>query len=225
MSYFHTIYKITNLVNGKIYIGKHQTLNLDDNYFGSGIFLLKAIKKYGRHNFKKEILFVFDNENEMNLKEKELVTEEFISSSSNYNAKIGGEGGFSLEESKAGTAALLSKYSAEERSSRSKIHFHKTGLHSLPLDQIKANGRKGGLIGGKISGGSWDNNRKLNHSKKMNEYYTNNLLTIGKKMPYRKNRKKRDPIIYDLVTCPFCNKEGKKNAMMRWHFSNCKNKS
>ena len=39
------IYKTTNLVNGKIYIG--QDSNNNPNYYGSGTLLHKAIKKYG----------------------------------------------------------------------------------------------------------------------------------------------------------------------------------
>lgn len=89
----YTIYQTTNTLNKKIYIGKHQTENVDDDYFGSGLLLEKDIKKYGKENFKKEILFIFDNENEMNLKEKELVTEDFIKQNDNYNLAVGGEGG------------------------------------------------------------------------------------------------------------------------------------
>ena len=89
----YTIYKTTNTVNNKIYIGKHQTEDINDDYLGSGVALEKAIKKYGKQFFKKEILFVFDNENDMNQKEKELVTESFIASNKNYNRGVGGEGG------------------------------------------------------------------------------------------------------------------------------------
>jgi len=73
----YTIYKITNKINNKFYIGKHKTDNLDDDYMGSGKYLLHSIKKYGVDNFVKEILFVFDKESEMNAKEKELVSKEF----------------------------------------------------------------------------------------------------------------------------------------------------
>jgi hypothetical protein len=93
MSDFFTIYKTTNLINGKIYIGKHQTKKIDDAYLGSGVSLIQAIKKYGKENFKKEILFVYDNEKDMNLKEIELVNESFIKRKDTYNHAIGGEGG------------------------------------------------------------------------------------------------------------------------------------
>jgi hypothetical protein len=46
------IYITTNLINGKQYIGKHYGL-INDDYFGSGILLQKALKKYGKENFKK----------------------------------------------------------------------------------------------------------------------------------------------------------------------------
>jgi hypothetical protein len=89
----YVIYKTTNKINGKFYIGKHQTKNINDGYLGSGVALEKAIKKYGKDLFIKEILFIFDREDEMNEKEKEIVTEEFIATNKTYNMGIGGEGG------------------------------------------------------------------------------------------------------------------------------------
>jgi group I intron endonuclease len=48
------IYKITNEINGKIYIGKNATSL--PNYMGSGVILNEAKLKYGIENFSKEIL-------------------------------------------------------------------------------------------------------------------------------------------------------------------------
>ena len=87
---FYTIYKITNNLNGKFYVGKHQTKDLNDGYMGSGKLLKRAITKYGIGNFQKEILHVFHTEQEMNDKEKELVSLNEMS----YNLCPGGKGGF-----------------------------------------------------------------------------------------------------------------------------------
>lgn len=89
---YYTIYKVTNLINEKVYIGKHKTTNLDDNYLGSGTLILRAIRKYGEENFRKEILYIFDNEKDMNDCEKSLVDNNFINSDNTYNLTCGGHG-------------------------------------------------------------------------------------------------------------------------------------
>lgn len=67
---YHYIYKITNLINGKIYIGQHTTSNLDDGYTGSGKILIRAIKKYGVENFRKEIQGFYEDIDELNYMER-----------------------------------------------------------------------------------------------------------------------------------------------------------
>jgi group I intron endonuclease len=91
----YLIYQITNKINGKVYIGKHQTKDLNDNYMGSGKLLKCAIKKYGIDNFKKDILYIFDSEDAMNEKEKEIVNKDFVHLEQTYNLCEGGCGGFS----------------------------------------------------------------------------------------------------------------------------------
>lgn len=91
---FYTIYKITNQIDGKFYIGSHKTRDLNDSYMGSGKYLKRAIEKYGIDNFKREILFVFSNQDEMYAKEAEIVNEDFLVTENTYNLKIGGFGGW-----------------------------------------------------------------------------------------------------------------------------------
>lgn len=87
--YYYTVYKTTNLINNKIYIGVHKTKCPQDSYLGSGSRLKLAIKKYGKENFKKEILYIFKTEKEMIDKEIELVNYKFLKRSDIYNIKIG----------------------------------------------------------------------------------------------------------------------------------------
>jgi hypothetical protein len=62
------IYKTTNLIDGKIYVG--QTTRKDhSNYYGSGIWIARALEKYGLSAFEKEIICECFNKKELNEKE------------------------------------------------------------------------------------------------------------------------------------------------------------
>jgi hypothetical protein len=87
------VYKITNTINNKIYIGVHSTNNIDDGYMGSGMALAKAFKKYGKENFYKEILEYCDDQESLYKREAEIVNKEFINRNDTYNLQTGGKGG------------------------------------------------------------------------------------------------------------------------------------
>ena len=91
---FYYFYEIKNKINGKIYVGVHKTKNMNDGYMGSGKVIQDAIKKHGIENFTKVILEMFDNSNDMFLKETEIVTDEFLTRDDVYNLRRGGSGGF-----------------------------------------------------------------------------------------------------------------------------------
>lgn len=87
------IYKTTNLVNGKIYIGQDSKNNPE--YLGSGKIIKRAIKKYGKENFKKEILEVCANQTELDIKEKYWIQElNTINQDIGYNVSFGGQTGW-----------------------------------------------------------------------------------------------------------------------------------
>ena len=87
---YYLVYRITNLLNGKVYTGAHQTTDKNDGYMGSGKYLKRSINKYGIDNFRKDILCECNTAKEMYDKERNLV---FIGPGS-YNLKPGGKGGW-----------------------------------------------------------------------------------------------------------------------------------
>lgn len=92
----HIIYKITNTINNRIYIGAHSTEDINDSYMGSGKAIKAAQRKYGMKLFTKEILHVFDTSEEMYEKEREIVNLEFVNRPDVYNMGVGGHGGVML---------------------------------------------------------------------------------------------------------------------------------
>jgi group I intron endonuclease len=104
---FGYIYKTTNLLNGKTYIGKKYGC-FDHNYYGSGMILKQAIEKYGKNNFEITILAECDCEDTLNNTEKL-----FIANGTDYNIAEGGAGGNTL-------AMASSEYKEEVIRKRSK---------------------------------------------------------------------------------------------------------
>lgn len=87
---YHYLYKITNSINSKYYIGIHSTNNMNDGYMGSGILITKAIKGYGAQSFTKEILEFFDTREDALEKEAQIVTENLVIDPQCYNLTLGG---------------------------------------------------------------------------------------------------------------------------------------
>lgn len=107
------IYKTTNLVNNKIYIG--QTIHDDPKYLGGGRLIKMAIKKYGRENFLKEILETCSKRE--NLSEREIYWIKKFNSRDpkiGYNMAEGGASFYVTEESKKKVSeSLKGKYVGE----------------------------------------------------------------------------------------------------------------
>lgn len=102
----HMVYKTTCLVNGRFYIGYYKT-----SYLGSGIILKLAVAKYSEENFKREILFIFDNFKEAYDKEEEEIVELYRKIDplcmNIRRGGIGSEGGIQSEETRAKISAAL----------------------------------------------------------------------------------------------------------------------
>ena len=202
------IYKITNLINNKIYIGQHVTTNIDDSYMGSGEHIKNAIKKYGIENFKKEIIAECSSFEEMNELEKELVNYEFVQNPNTYNHSIGGSYGWknclkykSEKEiyairKNAGDAIInlmkdpeYRKQHAEKRRIRLKQYW-KENVHNwigkshseeTKIKMSEAHKRNGDQRGEKNSqfGKCWINNLELQENKSIKKDELNSWLEAG----------------------------------------------
>lgn len=88
----HIIYKTTCLVTGRYYVGMHSTDDLNDTYLGSGLRLLRSVKKYGADQHHREILEDLPTREAASEREKELITEEMRADPECLNCGAGGLG-------------------------------------------------------------------------------------------------------------------------------------
>ena len=144
---FYYIYKITNINNGCFYIGSHKTYDLNDGYFGSGIYLKRAIKKYGKESFKKEIIKECRSLEEMLLAETEELQK--IKNNDVYNLKFYSMGGNTRE-----------KYSKDEKTK------YIQNLVLNPNSPIGKQGKFNHMFGKKHS-----NRYKKTRSEQQTQYY------------------------------------------------------
>lgn len=109
------IYKITNQINGKCYIGKSK--KIEDRFYAhksrylnekeSNKLLYKAFKKYGLNNFSFEIIEECE-ENLLDEREKYWISY-YDSYKKGYNATFGGDGGITVSDPRAVYGKLTSK--------------------------------------------------------------------------------------------------------------------
>lgn len=234
---YYIIYKTTNTINNNIYSGKHKTENLEDGYVGSGLSLRAAIKKHGIENFKKEILHIFDTEEEMNAKEAELVSEEFVARRDTYNIAVGGQGGSFFKgrkhtpESKRKISEARSKRGNQGLVGETHPLYGKRGKDN-PNFGKKHSEKTKQKISAKMSGENhpWYGKKNPEHSKRMSG--ENNPLygkrgkdnpNFGRKLSEESKKnisegKKKQP----KKMCPHCSKMLDSGNYTRYHGDKCK---
>jgi len=203
----YIIYKTTNLINKKYYIGCHQTNNLNDGYLGSGKYLKRAIKKYGSENFKYEILHEVDTKEEMFNIEKTLVNKTLVENPQTYNLKIGGSGG---------NPSIVGAFKGKKHTEETKIKMKESRLNQVFSEETRK----------KLIENNWarkDPENQRNHASK---------IASGPKTKEHKEKLRQASLkngsgksnlgkVRKKVKCPHCGKEGANNTMQRWHFKNC----
>lgn len=220
----HIIYQITNLLNNHIYIGIHSTYDVNDNYMGSSKHLTKDIKEYGRENFKKEILYVFENFDDAFKKEAELVTKEFCHRSDTYNRIKGGIGGIGfvfwneMTMTRDLNGEILCVYKDDPRLlSHELIPYTHSNDVKTQISQTLS-GKTYEDIHGKNS--SLEKEKRRSGAKRQWKDLDENVKSeICKKIS---ESSKGIPREFKQVQCPHCLIIGGSNVMKRWHFDNCK---
>jgi group I intron endonuclease len=142
MEKYYIVYKITNTISKKCYIGKHETFNAHDKYFGSGIALKDAIKKYGIDCFKKEIIEFCESSEILSEREKYWIEKENSIVPNGYNISLGGKGGDNFTHNPNKNAILEKmkknriprKWTEEEKERRRNVML---GKKLKPHDKIE----------------------------------------------------------------------------------------
>ena len=116
------VYKTTNLLNGRFYVGVHKTSNPEvfDGYFGSNKLLKAAIKKYGRENFIRETLINCYEDAEEAYSIEAMLVKTVKEDPRSYNLEPGGIGNINFGKSVVALGIGIHGASFEERSEWSK---------------------------------------------------------------------------------------------------------
>lgn len=152
----YVIYKTTCKINSKIYVGQHKTEILEDGYLGSGKLIRRAVEKYGKENFEREILEIVHTFQDARVREEHYI-ELYESTNPNigYNITKFAWGGQPLtEEAKQKISRKLKgrKLSTETKQKLSKPKPERTVEHKENMSKSR-------------SGKSWYHNPLTNESK------------------------------------------------------------
>lgn len=219
---FRIVYLTTNLINNKVYVGQHTSKELKDNYLGSGKYLLRAVKKSGKENFKLGHLDYASNKAELD--EKEIFWIKFFRDQGRlelYNIADGG-GGVGKE------GLIRSAKTRRERLASGEIviwNKGKSGIYSKEQrHRMSENAKK--------------QERSAESNKKRSDKLKGRVVTKETLEKTRKTRlenpriisqefrdKVREQMIKQSKTkieCPHCGKSLSEFNAKYWHFDNCK---
>lgn len=127
------IYCITNILDGKQYVGlTTRKVEESNDYFGSGLYIRRAIKQYGKYNFKKEILEVCSNKKELGQRERYWVDKLNTLVPNGYNLTDGGEIGYVLtEEARERISTKMKEYTLSSKNKKRGAKYSKSHCKNI----------------------------------------------------------------------------------------------
>lgn len=154
MHKFYYTYKITLLkgsLAGHYYYGQHRTNNINDGYAGSGRKIKDYYKKYGKiehQTYIKEIISFYNDEDELNQAEKDLIGDKYKNDELCLNLCEGGgsSSGYKLTEEQKKKLSDSHKglhHSEETKRKISENNYTKLNGHSIETRKKLSDARKG----------------------------------------------------------------------------------
>ena len=230
------IYKITNIINSKVYIGMSTKAN--DNYFGSGVIISKAIKKYGKEYFIKEIIETCENIEQLQIREQYWIQYyKSILNDNCYNVHEGGKGGNwkkwmsqeRLEEVMLNLKNGGGQFKKGEKPWNKGLKYKNEKI-SIALKGKKQDAETVKKRTDKLIGKKRNEDQKKNISSSLkavykgsfSEEHKNKLSESHKGIKMTESAKEKLRGKKDTVICPYCKKTGAGPVMYRYHFDNCK---
>lgn len=220
------IYKSTNLINAKIYIG--QSMHNNRSYFGSGALIKKAVKKYGKQNFIKEVLQECNTIEELDLRERIWI--KYYNSTNReigYNLQLGGNAKHGCAPETREKLSLINIGKKHTEETKKKIGEHSKGnKYSLGFkhsDETKAKLREVRKTWVMSEEGR-EKCRAANLGKKkpgVSEYNTRTKKGVkrsGAAIEKMKITNKAKP----KLECPHCGKFANPGNYAQNHGNNCK---
>lgn len=111
------VYKMTNILNNKIYVGKRKSVVFDEQYWGGGKIITSAVRKYGKESFTREILEWCSSKTQLDERERFWIAELHARDLNiGYNLAEGGEGGITYVGENPQKGKLVSDESRQKMS-------------------------------------------------------------------------------------------------------------
>lgn len=231
---YYYLYKITSLIPDKpyYYIGIHKTRVLEDGYFGSGVALRDCIKKYGKENFRKDILGFYENYNQLCKAEEDAIQNSYVTDPWCLNLKQGGIGGELSSEVKKKISESHKRFRREHpehvESFAGKKHSEEYKLRMAQLGRERMKGKAKGSNNSNY-GHYWPLERKEKLSQKVKHKY----IDLGYKNPMEgkhhtqeaKQKMSECAKLKPKILCSYCGKVFDPLNYKKWHGENCKMKN
>lgn len=213
------IYKITNELNGKTYIGQHKKKYFDNKYYGSGVLIKEAVRKYGKYNFNQTLLKVCFSQEELDKEEQKFIKLEREKGHAEYNITDGGKGMKGIHLTGNQNPFYGHHHTEETRNKLSKYASQRTGEsnsfygHKMTPEHLLKTRRTG-------STQSVETRKKISEAEKkkttcpdclkvfpsyseMKKHYKE-IHTPLNKQKHLKELKEANSVIF---VCPYCSKE------------------